>query len=300
MQMVAINLKQRDRQTLRLLSWTQATAALIVKASDTFVLPEQDEPYRDERRVRERLQMLARARLVRSAPVAMPTGGVANWYRLTAEGFRAVYGPETPLPPKTFFERIRISRQEHTVRLAELIVHTIVASHRYRTQIAEYRRENELKIFGGSRVQYPDSFFRFRRSGRQFNVMFELDNSTEPLDSEEPHAIRQKIRTYEAHQDRVLGWWIAQGRPRQVNPRFRVAFLTRTADRTENILSLASDLARNKDRLLCYAMTLDDYLSGFDVLVRSVFLDHRGRWQSLVNTHPSSRSSKTPVRLATA
>lgn len=296
--MGTINLKQRDRHTLRLLSWTQATAALILKASDTFVLSEQEEAYRDERRVRERMQMLGQAGLARAAPVAVPTGGIANWYRLTVEGFRAVYGPQSPLPPKTFFDPIKVSRQEHTVRLAELIVHTLVVSHRHRIQIAEYRRENELKIAGGSRVLYPDSFFRFRRSGRQFNVMFELDNGTEPLDSHEPHAIREKIRTYEAHQDRVLGWWIAQRRPRQVNPRFRVVFLTRTAERAENILSLAFDLARNRDRLLCYATALDDYLSDCDVLRRDVLLDHHGQWQSLVNTHPSSRSSKAPVRLA--
>ena len=296
--MPTINLRQRDLDTLRLLSWTQASAALILKANDTFRLTEHEEPYHDERRVRERLQVLERAGLARAAPIAMPTGGLANWYRLTVEGYRAVYGTEQPLPPTAFFGPIKVSRQEHTMRLADTIIHTLVASHRHGIRIAEYRRENELEITGVGPVQYPDSFFRFHRSGREFNVMLELDNGTEPLDSHEPHSIRKKILTYEAHQDHALAWWLTQPKPRPANARFRVAFLTRSAERAENIASLAHDLAPNKDRLLCYAVTLGDYLSEPDALRSPVFLDHFGRWQALVNTHPSSTFSRTPVRLA--
>ena len=53
--MTPISLKHRDRLTLRLLSWTQANARLILKASETFEIPETEQHYRDERRVRERL-----------------------------------------------------------------------------------------------------------------------------------------------------------------------------------------------------------------------------------------------------
>ncbi len=80
-----IVLKQRDRQTLRVLSYTTATAALICKASQTFLLPEGEEPYRDERRVRERLQTLKNAKLVRTDQVAGPAGALVNYNRLTNE-----------------------------------------------------------------------------------------------------------------------------------------------------------------------------------------------------------------------
>jgi hypothetical protein len=105
--MTPISLKHRDHLTLRLLSWTQASAQLILKASQTFELPDSEPHYRDERRVRERMQALSRAGLVRSAPVAGSERGVVNWYRLTTEGFRTVYG-DKPLPVKSFFEPIRL------------------------------------------------------------------------------------------------------------------------------------------------------------------------------------------------
>jgi hypothetical protein len=294
--MVTIHVKQRDRETLSLLSWTQASARLILKTSEAFELPETEEPFRDERRVRERMQVLVRAGLLRFAPIAAASGGVENWYRLTMEGFRTVHDIG-PLPVKTLFEPIRVSRQEHTTRLAELIAQTVVDCHRQRTKIEEFRRENELEITGGSRVQYPDCFFRLARSGRQFNFMFELDNGTEPVDSSQPHSIREKILTYEAHQDYVLRLFASQSKG--ANPRFRVVFLTRTAERAENILALAAQLAANRDRLLCYAAPLDDYVAEADVLQRDIFLDHHGNWQRLVNLHPTSCIQRTPVRLTT-
>lgn len=297
--MPAISLRTRDIETLRMLSRTQATAALILKAGESFELPEDEEPYRDQRRVRERLQKLATAGLVRSAPIGMPSGSVANWYRLAVDGFRTVCGASFPLPPKTFFDPIRISRQEHTMRLAEFIVHTLVAARRERVQLVEFRRENELKITGGPRVQYPDAYLRLAAAGRQFNLMVELDNGTEPLDSPEPHSIRHKIATYEAHQDQVLAWWAGQGSPRRLSPRFRVLFVTRSAERAEHIVALARELTQNSDRLLCYAVCFDDYLAEPDALRRPMCLDHHGRWQMLVNTHPSSCPTRAAVRLAT-
>ena len=296
--MNTIHLNQRDRHALWLLSCTQASAELILKAMGAVDWFDDSEPFQNERRVRERMQAMIQAGLARSAPIAMPSGGVANWYRLTVAGYRTVGGLERALPTKTFFEPIRIPLQSHATRLAEAIVHTLVESHRSRVALKDYRRENELLINGGIRKQFPDSYFRFQRSGYQFNVMLELDNGTEPIDSLEPQSIREKILTYEAHQDATLTWWRNQGCPKSVNPRFRTVFLTKTAIRAEHIVALAGELAQNKDRLVCFATTLDDYLSEDHVLRRPIFLDHHGRWQSLMNIHPTTHSKRTPVRLA--
>lgn len=74
-------LSDRDLAMLRLLDLTPATAMQIRKASVTFG----DDPFRDERRVRERLQTLAEVGLVRAFPAGMPGGGVMHYYRLTQE-----------------------------------------------------------------------------------------------------------------------------------------------------------------------------------------------------------------------
>ena len=72
----------RDEALLRLLSRTPATKQLVLKASRTF-----PESFADERRVRERLQTLSEAGLVRAFN-ATAVGGLLNYYKLTPEGFR--------------------------------------------------------------------------------------------------------------------------------------------------------------------------------------------------------------------
>jgi hypothetical protein len=128
-------------------------------------------------------------------------------------------------------------------------------------------------------------------------MLFELDRSTEPLESAAINSIRQKLLAYEAYQNYAWALW-KQGGERGVRPYFRVAFLTMTIERAHHILSLACDCASNKDRKLCYAATLDSYLSETDAVQAPLFLDHHGHWQALVNIHPSSHFARQPVRLA--
>jgi hypothetical protein len=292
-----IVLKARDRATLRVLSYTTATAPLIFKASQTFLLPEGEEPYRDERRVRERLQTLKNAKLVRTDQVAGSAGALVNYYRLTHEGYRTIEETGSRFPAKSFFEPLAMSRVQHTMRLAEVIVHTLFAAHRHRITLSQFMRENELQIKDGPQVQSPDAHFQLRASGRTFNLMFEIDNSTEPLEGDATHAIVKKLQAYEAHQDCVLRWWLGNGRPRRLNPRFRAVFLTKSAERAEHIAALAAETARNKDRLVCYVATQDTFLTEPAALTSPIFFDHHGRWQSLVNLHPSSHTKRTPIRL---
>lgn len=288
----AVILSARDQSLLRLLAHTPATTTLILKASETFT----GEPFHDDRRVRERLQTLAESGLIRTFPATQGVGGPVNWYKLTAEGFRTVQGAEASLPHRSRFEAIPPSRFQHTQILAEVIVHSLVAAHRDRCRIPFYYGDGEARIEVASYSFYPDCFFQFALGERQFNCYFEIDQSTESLDSQAEQSIRTKLLNYEAYQDGLVVWWKGQGE-RVARPFFRVVFLTRSQERANHILWLARSCARNADRHLIYAATEDAYLSESRALQTPLFLDHHGHWQSLVNLHPTSRFERTPVRL---
>lgn len=289
-----LQLTERDHDILRLLDRTPATTTLLLKASQTF----HDGGFRDERRIRERMQSLGRAALVRSWPMALSGGGAMNYYKLTPLAFRLLYGDETKLPHGRFFAAVPMARLQHTQVLAEVIVHTLVAAHRHRVTVARFHRENALTLRCGPHEVQPDCTFQFTTSGKVFNVLFEIDNSSESLDAASRQSIRQKLLAYEAYQDFAWQSWKQAGRhgPR---PYFRVVFLTKTIERAHHILTLAGHLARNKDRRLCYAATQDSYLAEEDAARSPLLLDHLGHWQALVNIHPTSPFSKPPVRLQT-
>ena len=287
-----IQLTDRDYDILRLLDRTPVTTELLLKASQAF----RRGGFRDDRRVRERMRALARAGLVKSWPMGLACGGSMNYYKLTPNAFRLLHGDETALPHGRFFSAVPMARLQHTQILAEVIVHTLAAAHRHRVTIARFYRENALTLRSTPHEVQPDCTFQFATSGETFNVLFEIDNSSESLDALTHQSIRKKILGYDAYQDLVWHTWKRAGR-RGPRPYFRVAFLTKTIERTHNILTLAADLIRNKERRLCYAATQDSYVAEEDALRSPLFLDHRGHWQALVNIHPTSRFTKPPVRL---
>jgi hypothetical protein len=289
-----ILLSPRDRDLLLLLDRTPATTPLIVKASTTFT----GGSYGNERRARERLQQLSHAGLVRSWKVGQPSGAVTNCYKLTPSGFATLRGEETAPPPRAYFSEIPLSRVEHTLTLAEIIVHTLVSAHRQSVEVAKFHRENELTLAVGQYVQQPDCHFQLSTGGKAFNLLFEIDRSTESVDSFAEQSIRQKLLGYEAYQDMVMQQW-RDGGGQGIRPAFRVVFLTVSVQRAYHILSVARELARNPHRRLCYAATYATFLADEKAVCEPLFLDHFGGWQALVNVHPSSTFLREPVRLPT-
>ena len=271
---------------------TPATAAQLRKASVTFP----GEPFRDERRVRERLQALGAAELVRAWPAAVSGGGLMHYYRLTAVGFRSIHPDHTDAPARTLVSEIAPSRFQHAMATAEIIVHTIVACHECQVRILRYHGDGRLTLSAGSYLQQPDCHFQFEQSERIFNVLFEVDNATEPIDSTRASSIKTKLLGYEAYQDWVWDNW-RQGGRQGPRPYFRVVFLTRGAERAGHILWWAKQCARNPARRLCYAGTQDAYLSDLRAVTTPLLNDHHGGWQSLVNVHPSSAVLRSPIRL---
>ena len=286
-------LSKRDLALLALLEMTPATAVQIRNASITFG----DEPFRDERRVRERMQALSDAGLVKGWPAAIAGGGLMHYYKLTVAGFQALHPDHGESPARPVVSEIAPSRFQHAIATAAIIVHTLVAAYLTQVRVAKFHGDGKLTLAVGEYRQQPDCHFQFERSGKTFNVVVEVDNATEPLDSPREQSIRTKLLGYECYQDWVLRGWQEHGRigPR---PAFRVVFLTKGQQRAEHILSLARDCARNPRRILCYATTQDQYLAEQLAVTKPILNDHEGHWQSLVNVHPTSRFSREPIRLA--
>ena len=287
-----VALSPRDLAILRLLDLTPATAVQLRKASITFG----DEPFKDERRVRERLQTLGDTGLVRSFPAAIPGGGAMSYYRLTNEGYRVAIPETAEEPPRSSLNEIAPSRLRHAMATADAIVHTLVACHERGVRVQRTLGDGRLTLSIGEHRQQPDFHIQLAFAGRTFNLVFEIDNATEPLDSYREQSIRTKILGYETYQDWVLHSWKLAGShgPR---PSFRVVFLTTGAGRANHILWLAHDLARNKDRRLVFATTQDAYLGEPNAMMAPVLNDHHGTWQSLVDPHPTSPFLRQPIRL---
>lgn len=287
-----VSLSPRDFSLLRLLSWTPATTSLLFRASTAF----DGEPFREERRLRERLQALGEAGIVRSWPLAHAGGGLENYYKLTLLGFQTISGSEAAQPPRAFFAEVAPSLVSHTFRLAEAIVEIFRACSADCVTISRFVRENELIFTAGHHQVQPDCFFRLTTSGRSFNLAFELDNSTASIESHAVNSIRRKLNVYGAYQELVLSQWLAGGKQWE-RPRFRAVFLTRSVERAYHILAYAGEHAVHQRRRLVYAATLDTFVTAEDPLEEPLFLDHFGHWQSLIDLHPTAPHRKTPVRL---
>ena len=156
-----VSLSPRDTSLLRLLSWTPATTGLLLRASTTF----EGDPFTDERRLRDRLQALSGAGVVRYWSTAHAGGGLQNYYKLTPLGFELLHGAESPLPSRAFFSEVSPSLFEHTFRLAEVIVETVRACHARRITIERFIRENEVTFAAGEDGVQPDCFFRLLTAG---------------------------------------------------------------------------------------------------------------------------------------
>jgi hypothetical protein len=286
-------LKDRDRDVLRLLDRTPATAPLILKASGCFA-----ESFEDLRRVRERMQALAAGGWVRSTPMATTSRQAASWYRLTPEGYRLLHGADSVLPHKTFFMPMPPSRQEHALWLAEVIVHTMVAAEQSFLTINDYRRENSVVLSLGSDTLKPDGSMQIRTAdGKQFNFFLELDNGTEPIRSpQQRESIERKVRFYERLQDGVLASW-QRGDRKRPPPRYRVLFFMRSAERKKHLLRTARQIARNPDRRVCLGVCVAEYLSDPNPLRSPIAVDHHGRWQGLVSEAYEAQFHREPLRL---
>ncbi len=260
----------RDLDVLAALDYCPLTAAQLLKFSRT--LPE---PFTDDRRVRERLQLLTKSGRVRCRQYTGVGRSAVNYYTLSRIGHALLHGPDAAPPSKRAFGAVAPGHEHHTHCLAEFIVHAAVSAHEAGVTLDGFCRENSVCLAVDGACLYPDCAFQLLpSSGTALNFFVELDNCTERLRSaKDTDSWERKIRLYDAFQDRC---------PK----RFRVLVVTtRAAERLGRILALAAGMQRNPQRGLFYGIPLPHFLGVAEALTSPCFLDHRLRPVSLI---PSS------------
>jgi hypothetical protein len=286
-------LNPRDFALLRLLDVTALTASQIRKVSVTF----DGDQFRDERRVRERMQAIGDAGLVRAWSATQSGGGLMHYYRLTPSGYRAIHPDEQTSAMRSAFAEISPSRFHHAMATADIIVHTLVACKQRNIQVQRILGDGQLTLHIGEFRQQPDFHLQLESSGRTFNLVYEIDNATEPLDSQREQSIRTKILGYETYQSWALRMWHEGGR-NGFRPAFRVVILTKGMDRANHILWLANNLAQDKRRRLILATTQDVFLAEPLAVTEPILNNHHGQWNALVDSQPTSRYLREPIRLS--
>jgi hypothetical protein len=268
----------RDQQIQECLALTPLDTQQLLKASQTF-----DQPFTSDRKLRERLQEHAVAGWVRTFTYAMSASGQLNYYKLTADGYRLLNGPEAPLPKPSFFREVSPALQRHTRHLADVVVQTILHARRLGVPILDQVGENQLSLALGDRVQKPDHSFRLATRDDIYTYYDELDEGTEPIAStKQRESLEAKIRFHEDYQNAT-------------GERYRVRMIfAKTSARLAQFLQLAR---RNGTRQRCifYAVFLEDYLKHGSPLTTPIFLDHFNRLQLLVPASASPYQSRLPT-----
>jgi hypothetical protein len=266
-------LTARDLEILRALDLVPLTAIQLRTLSATW-----SEPFQAQRTVRDRMLRLVEAKLVRVWRYAttipcQPT----NYYTLSRAGYELLHGPDAAPPSKRHFSEVALSRQPHTQALANFIAYTHTAAHASNLELANFQRENTVRLTVGTESLYPDAAFELlTEAGRCFRFFVEIDGGTERLCTQKvAESIERKFRLYDALQD--------------TSPdRFRllVVVMHGSVARLKNILDLAGRVLRNPDRSLVYGITLPGYIATLHGVTSPVFHDHRGRSCALVDPTP--------------
>lgn len=265
------NIGPRDIEILTALDRTPLTPAQLCRLSQTFSVP-----FFDEHNLRRRLRRLADSCLIRSWPYAMVTDGRSpQYFKVTREGYRLLYGSDAALHRRRYFEEISHGHHQHTYALAETIVQIAVCGHERGVVLNQFARENSVKLEANGFAMFPDCAFRVETSDdRGFNFVVELDNGTERVRTKQDvESIERKLRGYDAHQSQF-----AANDPK----RYVVLFVTtRGSGRLHNIMSLADAVMSNRHRTVFIGTGLD-VLRASDPFSDAIFEDHRGLKRTLI------------------
>lgn len=258
---------ERDLDILSALERFPLTALQLLKLSKTF-----QQPFTEERRVRERLHALVSAKRIRKFRYAIAGPGAPAYYLLSSEGYALLRGPNAPPPSKRAFNELSVSRQAHAFCLAEFLVHFIAHARSREHTLLEYEREHLCVLRYGEDAIHPDAGFQLRlKSGAYFRYYVEIDNSTERVRSTAvPDSWERKLRFYE----RYAG---------SCEERFRVLVVTtKSEDRLRHILRTSFELLANKQKSLVCGVYLPTFLRTDNALEQPCFLDHHQRQVPLI------------------
>lgn len=260
------HIKARDIELLRALDWGPKTARQLLALSTTWA-----EPFIALRTIRQRLQYLAEARIVRTYCYAgIGLSGQEQYYVATRTAYRLLFGPDESPPTKSYAAPVGLGRQPHTRALTDFLIHTIVAAHRQGFAVEGVCRENYLQLDGAGDSIRPDSALEIvTPSGFRLRYFVELDCGTESIHSDVARvSITKKLRVYDAVRDR--------------GPRFHVLFVCTSQARVQHILESVSTVQKNLERKLFLATALYDYLGTSVPLCAPLLYDHNFERLALV------------------
>lgn len=275
----------RDIDLFAALERTPLTVRQILKLSSTFAYP-----FTAERLVQSRCQILTAAGRLHSWPAATTGPGRMLYLTLTPESYRILHGHDAQLPGRGLFSKVAISRQGHTMALAEFLVHLMVAAHAEGLTLTEFHRENTLALRLGDETLYPDSAWTLSDTvAGPLRFFVELDAATETVcGTGNLDTIESKIAFYERYRD-------AQGE------RFRTLIVTTAGpERVANIVACAKSLARQEKRTLIYVISLGSFLADEQALRTRCFIDHCGRGVTLIPAHAEAPRPLSNVRFGDA
>jgi hypothetical protein len=283
----------RDIELLTAIDRCPLTPAQLCRLSVTF-----DAPFSAEGNLRRRLRKLTDAGLVQSFTYAIAGDGRSpRYFKLTREGYRLVYGVNSSMPKRRYFQPISSGHHSHTYCLANTIVHLCVTAYRNSCEVLHFSRENSVKLVAEPFTLFPDCAFAIKRDdGRTFWFVVEFDNGTERVRSKQDvESIERKLRGYEAHQARF----------EKFDPeRYLVLFITtRSAIRLQYIFEVAKQVLLQPKRRLFVGTSLAEFLR-VDPFQVAVFEDHRGLKRTIISLkqtpqklHSSRNSSKSITAL---
>ena len=268
----------RDQQLHEALALTPLDTHQLLKLSETFY-----QPFTSARKLRERMQQHTAAGWVHTFTYATNSPGMLNYYKLSAAGYRLLYGPDAVLPKRAAFNEVSLGLQRHTRHLADVIVHTNLHAARLGLRIFDQRGENELPLSVRDRTQKPDYSFRLQTRDDTFTFYDEIDEATEPITStRQRETLEAKIRFHEDYQNAT-------------GERYRVrVFFAKPSPRIAQFLNLAWKHATFQ-RSIFYAVPLDDYLTHGSPLTSPLFLDRFHRLQPTVPASASPYQSRLPT-----
>ncbi len=265
----------RDREILCSLYRDPKTPDQLLRESMVF-----DHPFHTRVRLQVRLKQLTDAGFLKRWRYFDGTDGAAPYYyKLSPEGFRLIFGPDSSPPTKRYFSEISPSLHRHHRAVADCNIQMLIAAKRSGIDIEEFHPQDSLKLSVGNERIMPDATWQLvPQNGRIHRFYFEIDCSTESLTSRKhANTLEQKIRRYES-----LHYESQQP--------FRVVFVfTQSPDRMKHFHDLTTRVLKNHHRVIFYGIELHDFIVQTDPLHAPIFRDQNGTATSLISNVPSVR-----------
>jgi hypothetical protein len=162
----------RDVELLTALVMSPLTAAQLLKLSITFTAG----PFTSRRTLLDRLQRLRLGGWVRRWPLALARrgGGAPDYYKITHQGLRLLYGEEARPPTKQFFAEVAVAKHFHMYSLADFLVHTALAAHARGFRMIDVHPENTfIAEVNGERLVPDHRFDLMNESGERYRYLIE-------------------------------------------------------------------------------------------------------------------------------